>query len=146
MLACFKGKRGWFMGTIVSRFKPMWLLPLELHEGVGCIHPCFSLLQLKEKITLTFKNIPEPMVQKAIYGMKKWAKKQVDNKSLRVKKSVFRRKWLKTRNLSKIMIYQYKLVIIIMKLDICQLQKVLIQLIFEISQANFHESLRSWTF
>ena len=50
-----------------------------------------SLLQLKEKITLTFKNIPEPMVQKAIYGMKKWAKKQVD-KSLRVKKSVFRRK------------------------------------------------------
>ena len=50
-----------------------------------------SLHQLKEKITLTFKNIPEPMVQKAIYGMKKWAKKQVD-KSLRVKKSVFRRK------------------------------------------------------
>ena len=44
------------------------------------------------------------------------------------------------------MIYQYKLVIIIMKLDICQLQKVLIQLIFEISQANFNESLRSWTF
>ena len=50
-----------------------------------------SLLQLKEKITLTFKNIPEPMVQKAINGMKKWAKKQV-GKSLRVKKSVFRRK------------------------------------------------------
>ena len=32
-----------------------------------------SLHQLKEKITLTFRNIPEPMVQKAVYGMKKRA-------------------------------------------------------------------------
>ena len=36
-----------------------------------------SLHQLKEKITLTFRNIPEPMVQKAVYGMKKRAKKLV---------------------------------------------------------------------
>ena len=34
-----------------------------------------SLHQLKEKVTLTFRNIPEPMVQKAVYGMKKRAKK-----------------------------------------------------------------------
>ena len=46
----------------------------------------------------------------------------------------------------KIMNYKCKLVIIIMELNICQFQKVLIQLNFEISQDNFNESLRSWTF
>ena len=42
--------------------------------------------------------------------------------------------------------YKCKLVIIIMELNICQFQKVLIQLNFEISQANSNEFLRSWTF
>ena len=52
-----------------------------------------SLLQLKEKITLTFENIPEPMVQKAVYGMKKRAKKLVktggqvfEGKQIRIQK------------------------------------------------------------
>ena len=52
-----------------------------------------SLHQLKEKITLTFRNIPEPMVQKAVYGMKKRAKKLVktggqvfEGKQIRIQK------------------------------------------------------------
>ena len=108
--APFKVKKSWFIGTIISRFKPCDFLLLGYMKELVYKPLLTSLLRLKEKTTNTFKNIPEPMVQKAINGMKKWAKKQV-GKSLRVKKSVFRRKWLKTRNLSKIMIYQYKLVI-----------------------------------
>ena len=68
------------------------------------------------------------------------------DKYLRVNKSGFRRKQMQTKNLQKIMNYKCKLVIIIMELNICQFQKVLIQLNFEICQANFNESLRSWTF
>ena len=88
------------------------------------------------------------MVQKAVYGIKKMAKKllKAGGQVSEDKKNQYLKKMTKTKNLAKFIIYQCKLVIIIMKLNICQLQKVLIQLIFEISQANFDESLRCLTF
>ena len=69
--APFKVKKSWFIGTIISRFKPCdFFLWGYMKELVYKPLPT-SLLQLKEKTTLTLKSILEPMIQKAVYGILK---------------------------------------------------------------------------